>query len=134
MKKYNFPETVCRTYRCTTCAENHQPKKGTIVTTFGSDSQSFLPFVIDHVPSPTAWGLTLHLIFLPEITTMNDIDFVSFETVCGINGCGIQWEFDGKEWSHTILRRIFCTLKANQFQALINYKDQDYYVESYVER
>lgn len=126
-KNYNYENTVCRTFLCERCKKNQQPKIGTIVTTFGTESQALLPFKIDYVPRKTIWGLTPHLIIYPN-TIEKGTDFINFEIVCGINGCGIEWKFDGKKWSYIIIQISRHTLPRNQFEAMIKYKDPDFYV------
>jgi hypothetical protein len=128
--KLHREKIVTRTMYCEKCAENQMPKVSNIVLVYGDDNHRYYPFTIRKDAPVREYGFTPHIISSPRIDWIEDREIVTFKKCCGMHGCGIEIVFNPNfsQYDYYFLEQNDDWLPAHDFMAMMNYKDDDYYV------
>ncbi len=116
---------------CIECAKNQIPRIGNLALLYGSSSERFYVLNIKTDNQISEYGFTPHLICCPIIRTIEKEQFVIFDYVCCINGCGIDLIFNPHnnlyEYSFEVVKKQFYPIE--RFIGLMNHKYPEYYVQ-----
>jgi hypothetical protein len=119
-----------RTMYCEKCAQNQMPRVGNIAMVYGQTSNRYYPLTIKRNSEVKEYGFTPHIISSPKMDWIDDVECVTFDKCCAMNGCGTQLRFfpDFNQYDYYFLEKNFDWLPTHDFLALINFKDPYYYV------
>ncbi len=121
---------VTRTMYCEKCAQNQMPGLYNIALVYGDTNSKYYPFTIKRDAPVREYGFTPHIISSPKMDWIDDRECVTFDKCCAMNGCGIEIVFHTQfqQYDYYFLETNFDWLPMNDYLAMLNYKDHDYYV------
>lgn len=128
MKKIKAPEMYCRTMFCKKCKARGSPKVGDLFMLYGRKTKQLLVYRSNYRTTGRHSGYTPHLINYLYGTYKE----VTFEAVCLMHECGIELNpSQTKEnvWDMKYLRKETFTIPVKDWEELLKYKDDDYYLD-----